>query len=187
MSSGYRMLWLLVEGDDDERFCEAVLSPVFQARYDHVKIWQYSQQKSSKTVGLIRSIGSMNADYLLLGDIDERPCVTVTKEELATQFSVLSSDRVIVVRREIEAWYLAGLSEEARRELGLGRVTDAESVTKEQFDQLVGGRRRHTSTMEEILKHYDVEVARQRSPSFRYFLQKHVEQENKDTSSHAGH
>ena len=103
------------------RFCEEVLSPIFQAHYDHVEIWQYSQRKSSKTVGLIRSIDSMSADYLLLGDIDERPCVTVTKEELNTQFSVLSSDRVIVVRREIEAWYLAGLHEPALRDLGLAR------------------------------------------------------------------
>ncbi len=174
MTSVYRRLCLLVEGDDDERFCEEVLSPIFQAHYDHVEIWQYSQRKSSKTVGLIRSIDSMSADYLLLGDIDERPCVTVTKEELNTQFSVLSSDRVIVVRREIEAWYLAGLHEPALRDLGLARVRNVDEVTKEHFDRLVGGEDEHTNTMVEILRHYDVEVARQRSPSFRYFWQKHI-------------
>ena len=175
MSSDYRRLWLLVEGADDRRFCTEVLSPIFQTIYDHVQIWEYSQQKPSKTSGLIRSIESMNADYLLFGDIDERPCVTATKEELTTQFPVLSWDQVIVVRREIEAWYLAGLDETAHNELGLDRARSVDSVTKELFDSMVGGKANHTNTMVNILERYDVEVARRRSPSFAYFWQKHVQ------------
>ena len=53
-------------------------------------------------------------------------------------------------------------------------VRNIDEVTKEEFDRLVGGRVNHTSTMVEILERYDVEVARQRSPSFRYFWQKHI-------------
>ena len=174
MSSGYRRLWLLVEGSDDERFCTEVLTPVFQTTFDYVAIWDYSQKKDAKLTSLIRSIGSMNADYLLFGDIDERPCVTATKEYLVNQFSVPDRDRIVVVRREIEAWYLAGLSEGVCRELGIGRVADVDAVTKEQFDRLVGGKVKHTSTMVDILKRYDAEVARQRSTSFGYFWQKHV-------------
>ena len=175
MSSSYRILWLLVEGADDTRFCDAVLKPTFETTYDYVKTWEYSQQKASKTASLIRSIGSSNSDYILIRDIDERPCVTETKDQITARFSGLSGDRVIVVRREIEAWYLAGLSEIACNELGLARVADVDSVTKEEFDRLVGGKGEHTNTMVEILRHYDVEVARQRSPSFGYFWQKHVE------------
>ncbi len=174
MNSGYRRLWLLVEGTDDRRFCDEVLVPVFRRTFDHVAIWEYSQQKLSKTSDFIRSIRSMNADYILFGDIDERPCVTVTKEEIAGQFPPLSWDRVVVVRREIEAWYLAGLDEAAYRELRLELVSNVDVVTKERFDRLVGGRANHTNTMVNILKRYDVEVARRRSPSFRYFWQKHV-------------
>ncbi len=172
MSSKHPSLCLLVEGPDDKRLCTEVLLPVFQSVYVNVYAWMYSQQKSSLTTNLIQS---MDSDYIVFGDIDERPCVTATKECLTTRFPGLSWDRIVAVRPEIEAWYLAGLSDAACRELGLGRVADVDSVTKEQFDGLVGGRRQHTSTMVEILKHYDVEVARQRSPSFRYFWQKHVE------------
>ena len=175
MSSEFRRLWLLVEGPDDKRFCAGVLLPIFQSTYDHVYIWAYSEEKASLTTTIIQGIDSINTNYIFFGDIDERPCVTATKQELTVQFPVLSWDRVIAVRPEIEAWYLAGLNEVACRELGLGRVADVDSVTKEQFDSLVGGKRQHTSTMVEILRHYDVEVARQRSPSFRYFWQKHVE------------
>ena len=117
----------------------------------------------------------MDADYILLTDIDEHPCVTATKEAIANQFSGLDWGRIMVVRREIEAWYLAGLDEESSHYLRLDRVADVDAVTKEMFDRLVGGREEHSRTMLEILKHYDVEVARQRSPSFQYFWQKHVE------------
>ena len=175
MNPGYRMLWLLVEGADDTRFCNAVLKPAFKTTYDYVKTWEYSQRKLSKTSDSIQSIDSMNAHYLLFGDIDERPCVTATKEEITAQFPVLSCNRVIVVRREIEAWYLAGLDDSACRDLRLDRVSDVDSVTKERFDQLVGGKANHTNAMVEILNRYDIEVARRRSPSFRYFWQKHVE------------
>ena len=175
MSSSYRMLWLLVEGADDRRFCRDILIPVFQTTFDHVQAWEYSQRRPVERARILRSIGSMNADYILFGDIDERPCVTVTKETITNQFAGLTWDRIVVVRREIEAWYLAGLDEAACGDLGLGQVSDIDSITKEQFDQLVGGRVNHTNTMVEILERYDVEVARQRSPSFGYFWQKHVE------------
>ena len=85
MNSEYRRLWLIVEGTDDRRFCNEVLLPVFQQTFDHVAIWQYSQQKLTKVASLIRSIEAMNADYLMFGDIDERPCVTSAKEYLTAQ------------------------------------------------------------------------------------------------------
>ena len=175
MISEYRRLFLLVEGRDDARFCREVLIPIFRESFHDVRTWEYSQQKPSKTVDLIRNIGYMNADYILFGDIDEHPCVTATKENISDRIPILSWDRTIVVRREIEAWYLAGLDETACNELGIDRVLEVDTVTKEEFDQLVGGRREHQPAMVEILKHYDVEVARQRSPSFAYFWQKHVE------------
>ena len=175
MTSEYRRLCLLVEGPDDKRFCTEVLLPIFYANYNHVYIWAYAEEKDSIITTIIRGIDSINTCYIFFGDIDERPCVTATKEDLTTHYPVLSWDRIVAVRPEIEAWYLAGLSEAACRELGLGRVADVDSVTKEQFDSLVGGRRQHTNAMVEILKHYDVEEARQRSLSFAYFWQKHVE------------
>ena len=175
MSSTYRILWLLVEGADDRRFCRDILIPVFQPTFDHVDIWDYSEEQNSRLTRLLQSVDFMNADYLLFGDIDDRPCVTATKEYITRGIPRLEWDRIVVVRREIEAWYLAGLDEAACGDLGLGQVSDIDSITKEQFDQLVGGRVNHTNTMVEILERYDVEVARQRSPSFGYFWQKHVE------------
>ena len=175
MSSEYRTLFLLVEGFDDTYFCVEVLIPIFRRTYQDVRTWEYSRKKPSKTVDFIRNIGYMNADYILFGDMDRHPCVTSTKEDLAAQFPVLSWDRVVVIRRMIEAWYLAGLSEASFRELRLDRVRNVDEFTKDRFNHLVGGSDEHSNMMIEILRHYDVEVARQRSPSFQYFWQKHVE------------
>ena len=175
MSSEYRRLFLLVEGSDDTRFCREVLLPIFRRTFDDVRTWEYRKKKPSKTVDFIRNIGYMNADYILFGDIDERPCVTATKEYISSSISSLNWDRTVVVRREIEAWYLAGLSAAASLELGFERVRDIDEITKERFDNLVGGEDEHTNAIVEILRHYDTEVARRRSPSFRYFWQKHVQ------------
>ena len=70
---------------------------------------------------------------------------------------------------------MAGLDEAAYRELRLDPVSDVDSVTKGRFDRLVGGKVNHTNAMVNILNLYDVEVARRRSTSFRYFWQKHVQ------------
>ena len=175
MNSEFRRLFLLVEGADDSLFCQEVLYREFQTTFHHVQTWEYSQRTPSELVDLLRSIRAMNADYILFADIDEHPCVTATKEAVENRFSGLDWGQIVVVRREIEAWYLAGLSASATLELGIDRVLEVDAVTKERFDQLVGGRRQHQTAMDEILRYYDVEVARQRSPSFRYFWQKHVE------------
>ena len=175
MSSEYRSLFLLVEGRDDARFCREVLIPIFRRTFHDVRTWEYSRKKPSKTIDFIRNIGYMNANYILFGDMDRHPCVTSTKEDITAQFPVLSWNRVVVIRRMIEAWYLAGLSEASHRDLALDRVRNIEEITKDQFNNLVGGSDEHSNSMIEILKYYDVEVARRRSRSFRYFWQKHVE------------
>ncbi len=131
MNFEYRRLWLLVEGTDDSRFCTEVLRPIFRDRYDHIEIWEYSQKKLSRLSELLQTIRYMDDDYLLIRDMDDRPCVTATKEAIASRISGLSWDHVVVVPREIEAWYLAGLDDAAYRELGLDRVAEVDSVTKE--------------------------------------------------------
>ena len=99
MSSSYRILWLLVEGADDRRFCRDVLIPVFQTTFDHVDIWDYSEEENSRLTRLLQSVDSMIADYLLFGDIDDRPCVTATKEYITRGIPRLEWDRIVVVRQ----------------------------------------------------------------------------------------
>ena len=174
MTRCYRRLWLLVEGNDDERFANAVLAPEFRRAYDDVRIWRYSQAPIRKRANLLRSIRAMGADYILLCDIDELPCVTSKKESMKSGLPALSDDRIAVVVKEIESWYLAGLDERNFQALGIANANRPDEVVKEKFDVLVGGKANHTDMMVEILKRYDISQARRRSPSFGYFARKHL-------------
>ena len=172
--TGYRRLWLLLEGSDDEQFARAVLIPVFMRLYNHVDIWQYSQRSKEERAGVMRSIRAMNTDYVLLCDIDEHPCVTAKKETMKTDWSSLSGDRIAVVVKEIESWYLAGLDERDFQDLRIREVNRPDEVVKEDFDALIGGRINRIDIMIEILKRYKLSEARRRSPSFGYFAGKHL-------------
>ena len=175
MTRGYRRLWLLVEGNDDARFVRSVLVPEFTRFYDHVEIWRYSQAKALKRAQFLQSLLAMGADYILLCDIDEFPCVTSKKESMRSGLPALSDDRIAVVVKEIESWYLAGLDEEGCQALDISPVSRPDEVVKEAFDDLVGGKANHTDMMVEILKRYDISQARRRSPSFGYFARKRLD------------
>ena len=174
MTRGYRQIWLLVEGNDDERFVKSVLAPEFMRAYDVVRIWQYSQAPIRKRANFLRSVHAMGADYILFCDIDERPCVTSKKEAVKSGLPALSDDRIAVVVKEIESWYLAGLGESDFSALGIANANRPDEVAKERFDALVGGKANHTNMMVEILRRYDISQARRRSPSFGYFARKHL-------------
>ena len=173
MTHGYRRLWLLVEGNDDERFVNAILVPEFERTYAEVQVRQYSQRSISDRANLLKVIQSVGDDYILLCDLDEFPCVTSKKESMKSRLPI-PDDRIAVVVKEIESWYLAGLDEEGCQALDIDRVNRTDEVAKEKFDALVGGKFNHTNMMVEILKRYDISQARRRSPSFGYFARKHL-------------
>ena len=46
----YKRLFLLVEGDDDERFIKQIITPLFEENYKYIKPWKYSQKKKNKII-----------------------------------------------------------------------------------------------------------------------------------------
>lgn len=175
MNSLYHRLWLFVEGDDDERFAHSVLVPLFQGKYGHVDIVQYSQRNKKYRNALMKSITAMGADYLWFRDKDDASCIIDLKAELTNSIPDLSQDRIVVVTKEIEGWYFAGLDDDVCKTMHLSPVSDVDSITKEQFDAIVGGRAKHSATMVEMLKRYDIAIAKQKSASFAYLWLKHVQ------------
>ena len=85
MMSNYRRLVLFVEGDDDVRFAETILSGMVRGRWDHVQVYPYAQRTPSvvnKYVGTIRK--REDWDYLFLGIIYLTPkrCHGIKGDEL---------------------------------------------------------------------------------------------------------
>ena len=174
----YRRLFIFLEGDDDERFFDRVIKPMHKKNYDSIYLWQYSQQKKQKVNGFLQSINDMQADlhaeYLFVSDLDESPCVTAKKARLASEFEKLSKDRILIVCKEIESWYLAGLNDEGCRQIRIQkRFGDTDRISKEQFNGMMPKKFvSRIDFMQEIMKVFDRETALAKNTSFGYFTRK---------------
>lgn len=129
--SGYRRLFIWVEGGDDERFFRSVVCPQFAARCDWVEVRRYAAETPDKVGKFLGSIAAMAADYIFVADIDNSPCVTSKKAILTARYRNLDPARILIVKAEIESWYLAGLDAAACTRFGIGPLADTEPVTKE--------------------------------------------------------
>ena len=165
-----------MEGEDDERFFEIVIKPILEKEYSLVQFWQYSQKKKEKVNSYLNSIRSMQvkgiADFIVVADLDDSPCVSDKKERVSTRFRGLSSDaanpsetrnsfRILVVCREIESWYLAGLSDSECKRLGITTdLSNTNNLTKELFlGQMPQSYKSKAEFMLEILQVFDHETA----------------------------
>jgi len=170
----YKRLFLLVEGNNDERFFQRIIKPKFEEKYNTVTLWKYTQVKNMKVDKFLESIRAMGADYIYVADINRAPCITAKKQEIKNRVRDINEGRIIVVIKEIESWYLAGLDETSSKELGMSPFSTTNGITKEQFNDLIPKRfDSRIDFMSEILKHFSIEIANQKNISFRYFLEKH--------------
>lgn len=168
----YEALWILIEGDDDRKFFERIMKPLFEGKYDWVMLWRYAQQKRDKVNSFIQSLSKMNAKYVYTTDLNHAPSVTARKQEVRDKFRGIDEGRIVVVKTEIESWYLAGLDHACCKELGISPLQSTDNIAKKQFNDLIPRKFRGSRIdfMAEILKHFDVETAKQKNASFRYFL-----------------
>ena len=164
----------MVEGEDDERFFNEVIKPAFEKKYNLVEVRKHASLKREKLDNFLRSIKSMNADYFYVIDINLVPCVTAKKEKVQGEFKNIDKDRIIVVIKEIESWYLAGLDDVSSRKFRISSFRKTDGVTKEQFNALIPKSfDSRIDFMLEILKYFSIEIAMPRNKSFKYFLEKH--------------
>ena len=193
----YRTLYILVEGGDDARFFERVVRPLFEDEFGHVQLWKYSQKKKELVNQFLNSVKAMQAagmvDTLLVADLDDSPCVTDRKERVLSRFRALEGKlesetgpsfptRVLIVCKEIEGWYLAGLSDESCDHIGISAsFVNTDQVTKELFDNVMPiSFKTRIAYLETILQMFDYETARSKNSSFRYFAQKNEHDRNQD-------
>jgi hypothetical protein len=164
-------LFLFVEGSDDERFFSRIIIPLFEGRYTSIEIISYASMKSERVCRFVRSIIDMGHDFLLFADIDEERNIRVKKALLRERFCTLTDDRIVVIIKEIESWYLAGLDDQTQKRLGIRSYRTTNHITKEIFNKMIP--RNYTSRiafMAEILSLYSTSEAQVRNRSFSYFL-----------------
>jgi len=86
----------------------------------------------------------------------------------------IDPENILVVIKEIESWYLAGLDDHACITLDLKPCTLTDGITKEQFNSLIPKKfDSRVNFMIEILKIFSIETAKTKNRSFRYFIEKY--------------
>ncbi len=169
----YKILYVLIEGDDDKRFFETVIKPMFEHKYDSIRPWKYAEKKNEKIVAFLKSIEAMEADYICLTDNNGSPCVTNRKQQLQHNITNIKTENVIVVRREIESWYLAGLNDSSTKKLGIKSFINTENISKGAFNDLIPKKfDSRLDFMIEVLKYFCADTAKSKNNSFKYFFEK---------------
>lgn len=172
----YQRLTIFVEGDDDSRFFENVIKPMLEGKDISVDIQEWSQKDRASIKKFIRSIKNFEDyswDYIFTSDID---CFGSEEQKIRVLIETfdIEHDKVVIVIKEIEGWYLAGLTEGSAREVGLNvprfREINPDTVIKEHFVSLMPKNFiAKRSFYSEILKHFDHETAIARNGSYQHF------------------
>lgn len=169
-----RRLFILVEGNDDERFFTRVIIPLLSPRYRAVRLIKYACMRSNRVCRFIRSIHRAGDELLLVADIDKVPGVTAKKRILMERFGVVQPGEIMVIIQEIESWYLAGLETQDAHRLGVHPIPSTDQVTKEIFNATIPPQ--YTSRiayMLEILSRFSIPSACRKNRSFHHFMDRY--------------
>ena len=170
----YRRLYICIEGPDDEMFFNKVVVPQLQDTYDHIDLFRHAQKSPRKCNKFLSSVKRIpGAEVIWTRDIDRSPCVTFLKDKLRCNLSSIADNPILIVVKEIESWYLAGVDREGSRSLGIQNSPTTDAITKEEFTDI---RPQNIKTNREfmlaILDHFSIETAQSKNRSFRYFCQR---------------
>ncbi|MDD1672722.1 MAG: hypothetical protein LUO82_06955 [Methanomicrobiales archaeon] len=171
MSKG--SLYVLVEGNDDERFFNTVLKPRLLQHYRVIKFWKYARERRRRTIKFLRALKDMEAAFIFVRDIDSAPSIGVKKREIGVCYDhMIPESAMAIVVMEIESWYLAGHADKFLDEMGIWfPLPTTDTLTKEEFNRLIPVHMSRIEFMSECLKHFAIERGVVRNASFRYFMQ----------------
>lgn len=177
----FKQLLIFVEGPDDERFISQVAVPRLQDRYNHIKFIKYATMTKIAVEAFIKTCKQKESyDYLFVCDMDARGdksvCVTSRKQKEQNKYgrNLLETNKIVIVKEEIESWYLAGITTEAAARFKIKLVADTTFTTKEEFEKMIPKNFVSSNDfMVEILKNYSLEQGVEANPSLNYFAIKY--------------
>lgn len=166
------MLFIFVEGDDDETFFDSILSVYFELKYKNILTIQYSSKSKKDLKKLFNAVISTKSEYLILGDYDSGPCISKRKNEIRNRFDNQKLKNIYIVVKEIESWYLAGLDDICFSSLGINPPKrPTETIGKGIFKKIVANSRflNTKDFMMEIIKYYNLNEGKENNSSLEYF------------------
>jgi len=174
----YKQLWVLIEGSDDTRFIDKIIRPILINNYNSIKTWEYSKEPLQRKKKILKSIAAIGDDYLFFSDINNSPCVSKKMDVLKSNFKkTVNSNNIVVVIKEIESWYLAGIDKKCCRRLNIRFYDRTDNVGKEECHAIIAKSKYQPRVhcMAEMLRNYDACLAVGRNKSFNYFFRKQLQ------------
>lgn len=178
-----RRLFILVEGADDVRFFDRIVKPLLEPRYTSVELIAFASLRRGMVSRFLRSLERLGHDYILATDIDTEPSVKAKKRVIVERFPDLDPKKVIIVIREIEGWYLAGIDDDMQRSFDLSPFHSTDDLTKEMFNALIPVQ--FTSRIEfmaALLESFSLSSAMAQNRSFGFFTRAYRIGESPDTN-----
>lgn len=169
------LLYVLCEGDDDERFFDRVVQPRLSYADHEVRYFQYAACPHEDVRNLLHSIEDMQANgvdagYLFLRDYDRAPCKASRFDEIDQRYDdLVSRDRTFLVVQMIESWYVAGLKNQHDLSMLADVPSQTDDLVKKDFEDMMADEAVRTDVLQEVLKRFDVDRARYKNNSFEYF------------------
>ena len=176
----YKQLFIFLEGPDDERFFEKVCKPILQPDYNFIKIIRYAGMTQKVVIDLLKTLKSqIHSDYIFVTDLDAKGdrtfCVTKRKNKLNDKFSnIIDNSKIVVVKEEIESWYLAGITKSNLENFKIEPFNDTEQIDKEMFISLMPNKyKSKTDFLIEALKEFSLDSGIEHNNSLKYFATKY--------------
>lgn len=158
------MIHFFVEGPDDETFFKKMFAT------QEINFYQYAQKAPIKVNSFLKTLNSLNDNYLFFADADGTT-IEDKKVKLLTKYPYLNESRIFIVQYEIESWYLAGADKSFCDKYRIKKyLTTTDSLTKEMFlDFISQSRETRLNIMILILSNFNCELAVSRNSSFAIF------------------
>lgn len=174
-----KRLAILIEGNREEDFIRRIVEPIMIEVEKYCEVITYKFPKVPKHINeiYVRTVLDMNDDILCLTDITGFRSKRDKKERVQQDHvGNIGDDKVIVIIREIESWYLAGVSRSCCRRLRIDYYHVTDNIGKEEFHEIIAKSKfkpRWVCCLE-MLRNYDVTLAKQKNRSFNCFYDNHL-------------
>lgn len=169
-----KSLIFFVEGFFDRVFIEKIVLKILEDKTSFTfKVYEYSEVKSKwkKLNSFLSNLEKAGIEYLFLTDINNAPCISARKIILQEDIPKINPDKIVIVKKEIESWFLAGIDEITRKKIKIEQFSSTDTLSKEDFSKAIGSRKK-VNVISEICRSFNLNEARRKNNSFDYFLRK---------------
>lgn len=171
-------LYLLVEGPDDQRFFQSeIIDRTIKQLYRTVHVITWTNEPRDDLVNLVSGIIRNEGHYIFLLDKDSAfVCLEAVRQYALQRCPNINSSRILIVIREIESWYLAGIDSSLATRFDLSIPADTSDLAKSRLEQVARTLKFASPAdfMVEILKTFSITNARGRNASFDRLLNRYL-------------